>query len=322
MGKRRIRNLQSLGYTDLIGFDPREDRRNESRKKYRITTFSDLNKALRVNPDAMIISTPPDIHAKYAKIAIKNNIHFFMELNLFSKDVKKIIQWLKGKQIVAMPSCSMKFHPVVKEMKKLIDKNTIGKILSIHHHSGFFLPLWHPWENYKEFFASNKKMGGTRELVAVDLVWLTDLFSGVKSVYGNIKKISTLDVDIDDIYQMILEFKSGILCDFVTDVISNPPSKVTKLIGEKGTMICDFKEGIIKINKPTKFRNLQLRMGKIAKGYKGTTPPEILYEEETKNFVDALNGKKYSYSFEDELNILTILEAVETSSQRGKKIIL
>ena len=32
MGKRRIRNLLKLGYCDIIGFDPRNDRRNESKK--------------------------------------------------------------------------------------------------------------------------------------------------------------------------------------------------------------------------------------------------------------------------------------------------
>ena len=36
MGKRRIRNLLKLGYDDIIGFDPRDDRRKETRKKYKI----------------------------------------------------------------------------------------------------------------------------------------------------------------------------------------------------------------------------------------------------------------------------------------------
>ena len=35
MGKRRIRNLLKLGYCDIIGFDPRNDRRKETRKPNR-----------------------------------------------------------------------------------------------------------------------------------------------------------------------------------------------------------------------------------------------------------------------------------------------
>ena len=97
MGKRRIRNLLKLGYDDIIGFDPRNDRRNESKKKYKLHTVSTIEEGLEHKPDVMINSTPPDLHYTYAKIAIKNNIHFFTEVNLSSKDTKKIIQKLKNK---------------------------------------------------------------------------------------------------------------------------------------------------------------------------------------------------------------------------------
>ena len=33
MGKRRVRNLQRLGMTDITGFDPRADRRDEAAGK-------------------------------------------------------------------------------------------------------------------------------------------------------------------------------------------------------------------------------------------------------------------------------------------------
>ena len=85
MGKRRIRNLLKLGYCDIIGFDPRNDRRKESKKKYNIHSVSTIEEGLEHKPNVMIISTPPDLHYTYAKIAIKNNIHFFTELNLSSK---------------------------------------------------------------------------------------------------------------------------------------------------------------------------------------------------------------------------------------------
>ena len=38
MGKRRVRNLQALGYRNIIGFDMREDRRKEAKEKYGIQT--------------------------------------------------------------------------------------------------------------------------------------------------------------------------------------------------------------------------------------------------------------------------------------------
>ena len=323
MGKRRIRNLLKLGYSNILGFDTREDRRIEVYKNYGVQTVSTLYNALKQKPNVMIISTPPDLHLKYADIAIKKNIDFFMELNLLSKDVKKIIKKTTKKQIIAFPSCTMRFHPIVKELKKLVDKRTIGKILTIHHHTGQFLSNWHPWEDYRDFFASKRKTGGARETIPIELVWLTHIFSEIKSVYANIDKVSKLDADIDDVYQILLEFKNNILCNMMIDVISIPSFRETKIIGEKGSIICDFNSGTIKINKGKEWKEIKLKMGRIAKGYKGAIPPETVYEEEIKSFLDALNKRKnYPFTLISELNILKILDAAEISSKKGKKIIL
>lgn len=323
MGKRRIRNLHKLGYYNILGYDARKDRLNEASKKYGIQTFCKLSDALRKKPDIMIISTPPDLHLKYANIALKNNINFFMELNMFSKDLEVIIKKMKGKSIIGVPSCTLRFHPVVKELKKLLQKNVIGKILVIHHHTGQYLPDWHTWEDYRKFFVSKRETGGARETLPFELYWLTYLFSDLKSVYANIDKISKLDADIDDIYQVLLEFRNRTYCTLNIDVISIPSFRETKIIGEKGTILCDFNKGQLKINKGKDWKIIQLKMGKVAKGYVGTTPPETLYEEELQSFLDAVHKKKkYPRSLQDELKTLQILNAIETSHKRGKKIIL
>src|SRR5437660_3651977 len=279
MGKRRIRNLQKFGYSNIIGFDVRNDRRREACRNYKIKTISSLKDIMKEKPNVMIISTPPDLHLKYANIAIKNNIDFFTEVNLFSGHVKQIVKNLGKKPICAFPSCTMRFHPIVKELKKLINKKEIGKVLTIQHHTGQFLPNWHPWEDYRDFFVSKRKTGGAKETMPVELVWLTYLFSEIKSVFGNVKKVSKLDADINDLYQVIIEFKNNVFCTLTIDVISIPSFRETKILGERGTILCDFNKGDIRINKGKKWSKLKLKMGRVAKGYGETTPPETLYEE-------------------------------------------
>jgi len=323
MGKRRIRNLKKLGYADLIGFDPRKDRRDEVWSKYKIPLVKTIEDALEKKPNCMIISTPPDLHYKYADIAIKKNIHFFTEVNLSTRDVAKIIRKLKTKSIIGVPSCTMLYNPVVKKLKQLINEKKIGKILTIYHHFGHYLPNWHPWEDYRKFYASKKETGGAREIVPFECVWLTYLFSEIKSVYGSIHKISNLEIDIDDIYQILLEFRNGILCILVVDVVSSPAFNETKIIGEKGVILCDHNKEIIKIGKEKHWKTLKLKKGKMARGYKGNTPSESLYEEEMQNFLSAISqNKKYPFSFKDELKILCVLDSVEYSSRKSKKVLI
>ena len=321
MGKRRIRNLLKLGYNDIIGFDPRNDRRKESKKKYKIHSVSTIQEGLEYKPDVMIISTPPDFHYTYAEIAIKNNIHFFTEVNLSSKDVKKIIQKLKNRSIIGMPSCTTLYNPIFKELKKLIRKKTLGGIFTMYHHFGHFLPNWHPWEDYRKFYVSKKETGAAREVVPFELIWITALFSEIKSVYGQNTKISKLKTNIDDIYEILIEFQNGIHGILVIDVLSSPSISETKIIGEKGVIYCDHNTGIIKLGNEKKWKTKKLEMGEMEKGYKGNTATELQYEEEMEKFLNVvIKKRKCPYTFSDELKILKVLDAVELSNKRKKKI--
>ena len=69
MGKRRVRNLSFLKAGEIVGFDPREDRRQEAAEKYCIRTVGDFGQAMSERPDALIISTPPDLHMPYMQAA-------------------------------------------------------------------------------------------------------------------------------------------------------------------------------------------------------------------------------------------------------------
>ncbi|ABX12051.1 Gfo/Idh/MocA family protein [Nitrosopumilus maritimus] len=323
MGKRRIRCLQKLGLKNIIGFDPRQDRRDESEKLYKISTVPTINDGLKLNPKCMIISTPPDLHYKYALVAMKNKIHFFTEVNLSSNDVQKIIKKLNGLSILGLPSNTLIYHPLIKKLKTLISKNQIGKTLTVYHHFGHYLPNWHPWEDYRDFYVSKRQTGAAREIVPFELVWLSYIFSSIKSVYGSIHKVSSLKTDIDDLYQAIIEFSNGIQCILVIDVISDPAFSETKIIGEKGVILCNHNEGILKIGKSSKWKTTKIESGEVAKGYKGNTPSESLYVAEIKNFLDSIKQKKKpNYTFVEELRILKVLDAIELSNRKSKKIVI
>lgn len=321
MGKRRIRNLQKLGYHDIMGFDVREDRCSESKKKYGIKTFVNFKDAVSKSPNVFIISTPPHLHEKYLNYAIKHNIPFFSELNLFPDVVKKSIKNIGRHSLVSSSSSTMRFHPVVKKLKTILEQNLIGEVYMINHQVGHYLPNWHPWENYHDFFVSRKETGGAKELVPVELNWLTDLFSDVESVFGSVKKISKLDVNINDVYQVLLEFKNNISCTLSIDVFSIPSFKETKIIGEKGTILANFQTGKIQLSTGKKWKSFNIKLNKAASGYIGLTPPEKLYEDELDSFFKFMKNKTTSiFTLKDELKLLIVLEGIEKSSKKNQRI--
>jgi len=230
---------------------------------------------------------------------------------------------MQHKSVVGVPSSTMLFHPIIKELEKLVKNKKIGEILTIYHHFGHYLPNWHPWEDYRKFYVSKKETGAAREVVPFELVWITKLFSEIHSVYGSIHKLSKLETDIDDVYQIFIEFKNGIKCTFIIDVISEPAINETEIIGEKGIIRCDHNSGIIRIGKGSKWKEVKIKTEKMSSGYKGNTPSDSIYVEEMKDFLSVVQKKSSpKHTFLDELKILQVLDAIEKSNQKSKKIII
>ena len=185
MGKRRVRNLLANGEKSIFGFDLREDRRKETEEKYGIKTYGNFEEAVKEQKiDAFSISVPPDKHMDYAHYAFEYGIHCFIEASVVDDNMKELINKSKtNKEIKICPSCTLRFHPAIKLIKKIIETGEIGGLSHFSYHSGQYLPDWHPWEKVTDYYVGNKETGGCREIVPFELTWLN-------WVFGDIEKIS------------------------------------------------------------------------------------------------------------------------------------
>lgn len=321
MGKRRIRNCLHNGIKkeNIFGFDVNSSRCQEAVKKYKIKTYSNFKEAVQmVGPDIFIISTPPDAHSKYFLKAAEDKKHVFVEHTTVDTGYWKLLKLLDS-AFVAVPSCSWRFYPAVKKLKEIVAKGKIGKILSFQYHMGQYLPDWHPWEDYREVYFSKKITGACREMFTFELGWLSYILN-LKAIKigGFTKKISDLDMPADDIYSAIVSFKNNIIGTMVIDLLSKKAFRTLRIIGSDGVLEWEWLDNKIKLfeakNKKTQI--IKLTKGRSEKNYVTT---EDMYEEEIKNFLDAISKKKkYPFTFKENHYYLKIMFALEKSSQSGK----
>lgn len=316
MGKRRVRNLQYLKAGDIIGFDVRQDRTKEVEEKYKIRIFTDFDDAMAENPDALVISTPPDLHTKYARIAATNNKHFFTEASVVEEGIDELVVLCKNKQIVAAPSCTMRFNPSIRKIKEIIDSGVIGKPLAFAYHSGQYLPDWHPWEDYRKFYVAKRETGAAREIVSFELVWLTWIFGAIDIISCFDEKVSKLDVDIDDLYQIMMKFKNGVNGYMQIDVISRVPDRSCKIFSEEGVIFWNWGEGVkVYTAKDKQWNNYPEKSGTSVEGYSEKIKEEP-YIEEMNSFIRAIRKEgKYPYTLEEDKSVLELLYATEKSSR-------
>jgi len=322
MGKRRVRNLIALGYkNDVIGFDPRSDRCKEA-KKYAINVFSNFNNAMKENIDVFLISTPPNLHMKYAYYAEKNNISCFIEASVVDADkILELSKKIVNKNILIAPSCTMRYYPGSIKIKELIENNKIGKILNFNYHTGQYLPDWHPWEKIEDFYVSNPDTGAAREIVPFELTWLNHIFGDAIPLACVRRKLTDMPVDIDDIYHCLLKYPNNVIGNITVEVISRPKAvRDFRVIGSNGEIVFSADTNSVKyINIDMKnWEVFSLDCGIMEDGY---INPEEPYINEIKDFIESIKlvkeNKKsiYSNTLEDDYKILQTLYKLENISE-------
>ena len=119
MGKRRIRNLKYLGVDDITGYDALPDRNEYARNTYGIKTLDDFSWDRVAAFDFVLLCTPPDLHMEGAIECARRGKHFFTELNYVRHRLDELLVVLEDsdEDLVAAPSCTLRYHPCVLKMK-------------------------------------------------------------------------------------------------------------------------------------------------------------------------------------------------------------
>jgi len=187
-----------------------------------------------------------------------------------------------------------------------------GKVTNFSYHRGQYLPDWHPWEKVTDFFAGKRKTGGARELVPLELTWLTDIMGFPKKITGFYGKTMDLGANIDDTYVISMDF-GGVFGNMVIDTVCRYSTMVLVLNMEKAQILWNWDENFIKLyNALTKqWKKYYFQIGKALKGYhKNLT--EDMYLREIKKFINAIKGKeKFPNCLDNDIKVLKLLDKIE-----------
>ena len=310
MGKRRIRNLKALGYSDIIGFDIKSARRKEAEDIYGIDTVSSLNNIAYF--DAVIISAPPDKHNEYIRLSIERQKSCFVELSLVIQDLPELNELAKTNKVVVAPSCTFRFHPAIKFIKQVVKDGKYGKVTNFSYHSGQFLPDWHPWESIEDFFVSKKETSGCKELLSFELHWMIDILGKPEEIFGYSGKTFGFNIDTDDTYAVGLKYNNfmGIL---LIDVVSRFATRNFILNLEKAQIRWSWENREVKLYDAgdRRWTSFFEPSGQGEFGYNENIV-EDMYIEELKAFIDAINGvEDFPVTLAEDIEILKIVENCE-----------
>ena len=314
MGRRRIRLYKQID-TDakFICVDSNPERIKQIKEDGH-TAYADLNEAVKEKPDYAFVSTSPLSHAAVIPILLQNKINTFTEINLSSKNYDEMIRLAKENDVKLFLSSTMIYKKQIQKIKEFVQKET--QPLTYIYHIGQYLPDWHPWESYKDFFIGKKESNGCREIYAIQLPWIIDTFGEIERMSKVSQRSTKLEIDYDDSYITTFEHKNGSKGVFVVDVVSRVATTYLEIIGENlhitwdgsndGLKIYNIAEK--KIEKFIAYENLEHNDNYAANIVENT------YLDEIKDFIRYVqNGTEPKWSIQKDYYVLNLIDKIEAN---------
>lgn len=314
MGKRRIRLIKNnFSEVNVVGIDNSVERCEEVRSLFDIEVFNDSNEFFyETNYDAVFISTPPLTHSKLINQALNSDLNVFTEINLVSDGYDENIKLANEREKVLFLSSTQLYRKEIDYINsKVMESN---KITNYIYHIGNYLPDWHPWESYKNFFVGNKKTNGCREILAIELPWIVNIFGDISKIHVTKNKITDLEIDYPDSFFVTLTHKNGSNGVLIVDLVSRKAVRNLEIINEDIYLSWDgtphgFEEFNFDLGEMRKL-NLYDEISK-EKDYNQTIV-ENAYLEEIKNFFNVLKSiEEPLHSFNRDKYILNIIDIIE-----------
>ncbi len=314
MGKRRIRLLSENKDIQLFGIDSQESRCAEVKEIFGLKCYVSIAEAVAAeHPDAAVISTSPLSHAAIIKECLQNNLHVFTEINLVADGYAENMALAKEKGKVLFLSSTFLYR---KETQTIIEKaNKANCPLNYIYHIGQYLPDWHPWESYNNYFIGNPRTNGCREIMAIDLPWIVTAFGPIKNVSAIKSKNTQLNINYNDNYLIIIEHENGNKGMLATDVVTRKAIRHIDIFGETFQMSWNgTADSLQEYNLETKeMQTIQLdNASEHVEGYAAFVT-ENPYREELNAFLAQIATPQAvpAWTFEKDFELLKIIDQIE-----------
>lgn len=313
MGKRRARLTKGIDSSIRIaGVDTAESRRAEATDLGLIdAAYPSIAEAVAAEaPDAALVCTAPLTHAAIISELLDNSLPVFTELNLVADGYEENMAKAKEKGVLLFLSSTMLYRRETQYIKQQVA--AFGKPVHYIYHIGQYLPDWHPWENYKNFFVGNARTGGVREIFGIDLPWLLDAFGDVESVTVQKDTISDLGLPYPDCVTLLLRHKGGVQGVLAADVVSRKAVRSFECFGDgihlfwegNPKALYEFKDGDKRfVNTYASFEHDSRYSDNVV---------ENAYVDELTNFFGVLKGDEQpKWSFEKDLKAIELMDRIE-----------
>ncbi len=260
IGQRHLRNLRALRGADVevlawrtrrlsrvITAQLQVEQGAEVEARYGVKAFATLEEALDQEPTVAFICNPSSLHVAPALAAARAGCHLFLEkpVSQSLEDLDALEAEVRSRDLVTLVGYQLRHHPLLLRAKTLVETGALGRVVAVRAEVGEHLPDWHPYEDYREMYASRRELGGGVVLSQIHeldyLYWLFGLPERVFAVGGH---LSSLEIDVEDVASMMFEYagpRGRFPVHVHADYVQRPPRRGCLVVGDRGKLEIDLR---------------------------------------------------------------------------------
>jgi predicted dehydrogenase len=259
IGQRHVRNLRTLlgGDVEILAYrvrrlahvvTPRLQTVPDSdvEHEYALRVFERLEDALEQRPHVAFICNPTSLHVPAALACVRAGCDLFLEKPV-SHDlagVDELLAAVRSRQRIAMVGYQLRFHPCFQALDAIVREKRIGSVLSVRAVVGEYLPGWHPYEDYRQMYASRADLGGGVIVSQIhEFDYLYALFGLPRRVFAVGGQLSDLEIDVEDVASTLMAFDVDgrtIPVHLHQDYLQRPPSRSCDIVGSRGKVVMNL----------------------------------------------------------------------------------
>jgi UDP-N-acetyl-2-amino-2-deoxyglucuronate dehydrogenase len=239
IGKRHAEQMSKVGKLIAV-CDINKNAAEEIGNIYSVKNYNNLEDLLINEPLVNVVSvcTPNGLHAEHSIIALNHKKHVLCEkpLAINTEDARNMLLVATKNDCKLFVVKQNRYNPPVNAVKKMLEENKLGKILSFQINC-----FWNrPDDYYKNSWKGTKKLDGgtlfTQFSHFIDIMYW--LLGDVKSTKANIKNVNHASIEIEDTGSVIIELENGAIGTLnytVNSYHKNMEGSIT-IFGENGTV--------------------------------------------------------------------------------------
>jgi predicted dehydrogenase len=256
IGQRHLRNLRALrgANVEVHAYRVRRERRvvddalqvvpgEDVEAKYDVIVHAELDAALAKKPDVVFVTNPSSLHVDITRRALAAGAHVLVEKPLSHSltGVAELIRESEARPLVGYVAYQLRFHPGFVRTAAIVSQGLLGRPLFAEALVGEHLPGFHPYEDYRRMYASRRDLGGGVTLSQIhEIDFLTALLGRPERVFSLGGKLSSLEIDVDDVSSSLLEFRGAegrvLPVRLHQDFVQRPAERRFVLVGDAGKL--------------------------------------------------------------------------------------